>query len=289
MSQPAIRQFATSDGYCFRYRHWQPSGGRPCGYVVALHGIQSHSGWYEYSSRRICQSGYEVFFLDRRGSGLNEQDRGHAPHADRLVNDVAQFLAEVRHRGARLNTAPPIVLMGISWGGKLAAVAAARRAGLIDALALLYPGICPRVRPSLRQRGLLCLALALGTTRRKVRIPLDDPALFTNVPTWQQFIREDDLALHEATVGFLGASVALDAAAERAGERIICPVLMTLAGHDSIIDNEETRRYFNRIASQQKTLIDYPHAAHTLEFEPDRERFVDDMLEWLNSLQHVSQ
>ena len=58
--------------------------GTPRGYVVALHGIQSHSGWYEYSSGRMCEAGFEVRFLDRRGSGENTEDRGHAVHPDRL-------------------------------------------------------------------------------------------------------------------------------------------------------------------------------------------------------------
>ncbi|MCH8830493.1 MAG: alpha/beta fold hydrolase, partial [Planctomycetes bacterium] len=157
-----IREFTASDGYRLRYRFYRPQGSEtPRGFVVALHGIQSHAGWYEHSSRRLADAGYEIIFLDRRGSGLNEEDRGHAPHVDRLVNDVVQLLSAVRHRRDRQAPSAPIILSAVSWGGKLAAVVCARRPELVDALALITPGICARVRPRWDQRLRLRIAVCL--------------------------------------------------------------------------------------------------------------------------------
>ena len=284
MTEPEIRQFTASDGYPFHYRHWRPEAERPSGYVVALHGIQSHSGWYGYSSGRLCEAGYDVRFLDRRGSGLNERMRGHAAHHDRLINDVVQFLAEVRSLRNTEAPAVPVVLMAVSWGGKPAVVTAARRGELIDALALLYPGICARVRAKWYQVLLLQLAELLGKHCKEVPIPLDDPRLFTGEQDWQEFIRDDPLSLHRATVSFLRSSCRLDRLAAEAPARIRCPLLLMLAGGDRIIDNKATRRYFERFASTHRRLIEYPEAQHTLEFEPDRDQFVADLIDWLNSI-----
>ncbi len=282
--EPEIRQSTASDGYVLHSRHWQANVARPRGYVVALHGIQSHSGWYEYSSRRMCEAGFEVHAVDRRGSGLNEQQRGHAPHHDRLINDVVQFLADVRHRRNREAPLSPVILLSVSWGGKLAVVTCAQRGEQIDALALLSPGICTRIRPRPDQRLLLRLAGCLGLQHKQVPIPLDDPALFTEDSHWQQFIDEDPLTLHRASVGLLNCSLNLDRRANRAPERIRCPVLLMLAGQDRIIDNPATRRYFERIASTNRTRIEYPAAQHTLEFEPNRAQFVADLIDWLKSV-----
>lgn len=287
VTEPEIARFEASDGYRFHYRHWHPAETRPLGYVVAVHGIQSHSGWYEYSSRRLCDAGYEVCFLDRRGAGLNKEARGDAPHPDRLVNDVAQFLAETRARRNREAPTSPVVLLGLSWSGKLAATVAARRAELIDALALLYPGICARIRPRRHQILGLRLGMLLGQSGRRVTIPLNDPELFTDDPDWQEFIRNDSLALREATLSFLAASRELDVQADRAAERIRCPVLLMLAGRDRIIDNAATRRYFERIPAAHRRVIEYPEARHTLEFEPNREQIAADLLEWLASVRRV--
>jgi acylglycerol lipase len=264
---PLIRQYTASDGYELHYRHWVPSG-NPRAYVVALHGVQSHSGWYEYSSQRLCEVGFDVRFLDRRGSGLNTKDRGHADHPDRLINDVAQMLGQVRWERKLAQVGAPVILMGVSWGGKLAAVTAARRPDLVDGLALLYPGLCARVRPRFYQRWLLNLGMATGAARKLVRLPLDDPALFTGESAWREFIFDDPLALHEATVSFLKANMMLDQEAECIPSLIQAPTLVMLAGRDEIIDNEATKRYLKNWGGINLAVREYPEARHTLEFEP---------------------
>ena len=196
-TQPVTRQFVTSDGYQHHYRHWKPAVARPTSYVVALHGIQSHSGWYEHSSNRLCEDGHEVLFVDRRGSGLNEKDRGHARHIDRLTNDVVQFLTEVRNRRNEEAPTAPVVLLGLSWGGKLAAVTAAQHGELIDGLALLYPGIRAKVHPTSWQQFKLSVAEAVEVEEKRIPIPLGEPSLFTTNVEKQNFIRSDLMALQD--------------------------------------------------------------------------------------------
>jgi acylglycerol lipase len=280
---PQIAQYVASDGYRLSYRRYVPEN-TPRGYVVALHGIQSHSGWYDYSSRRMCKAGFEVRFLDRRGSGENTQDRGHAPHPDRLINDVAQMLGEVAFERERFAPDSPVVLLGLSWGGKLAAVAAARRPELVDGLALLYPSLKARIRPTWGQRRLLKLGMAAGKCEKLVPLPLEDPLLFTGEPRWQEFIRQDPLALHEATVSFLQSSVELDAELDRIPSDIRMPALVMLAGADQIIDNAATRRYLSRLGTSHLVLREYPEARHTLEFEPNRESIFSDLIQWLEGV-----
>ena len=280
VTHPVIRTFRMSDGYRLHYRHWVPAG-RPLARIVALHGIQSHSGWYEYSTRKLCEAGYEVYFLDRRGSGMNEVARGDTPHHERWINDVVQFLGEVRATTTRDLPGCPVVLQAVSWGGKPAVVAAARRPELLDALALLYPGLCPRIGPWPHQRLQLRLAEGLGIRKKLVPVPLRDPALFVGDPKWQEHIRHDPLALHEVTVRFLLANRELDRLVRQSPERLSRPTLLMLSGKDRIIDNRATRRYFARCGASHLTQIEYADAQHTLEFEPDRDRFIGHLLQWL--------
>lgn len=287
MTEPAVKVFTTSDGYQHHYRHWQPAT-RPQSFVVALHGIQSHSGWYEHSSRTLCEAGHEVLFVDRRGSGLNEKERGHVRHHERLINDVAQLLREVReHRNETVPTAP-VVLLGLSWGGKLAAVVASRFQPLIDGLVLLYPGIRSKVRANEWDNLRLSLAEAGEVLEKRVPIPLNDPRLFTSNSEAQEFIRNDDLALRDVTVSYLLANRELDAIVDAAAPDIRCPVAMLLAGRDEIIDNVATKRWFEKLATQERTLIEYPEASHTLEFDTARDEFESDLLAWLDSLQKAT-
>ena len=49
-----------------------------------------------------------------------------------------------------------------------------------------------------------------------------------------------------------------------------------------MMDVAGTRRWFSRLAVKDKTYIAYPGAGHTLDFEPDRGRYLADLLGWLS-------
>jgi alpha-beta hydrolase superfamily lysophospholipase len=271
LADPALRAFTAGDGYVWRYRGYEPAGGRRAS-VVALHGIQSHGGWYEQSCARLRDAGYAAYLLDRRGCGLNTLDRGDAPSFRRLLDDVAEFVRTVQR---------PVYLVGISWGGKLAAALPRRHPALADGLVLIAPGLCPRVRPGPYQR-LRILASRFIAPRRLFPIPLNDPELFTANAARQHFIRDDRLALREATARLLFESARMDIYLRFAARHVTAPVLVLLAGHDRIIDNAATRRYVERFHSPYRTVIEYPAAHHTLEFEPGGPPFLTDLLAWLD-------
>jgi alpha-beta hydrolase superfamily lysophospholipase len=273
--EPVLATFRASDGYTFYYRRWDPPG-RPRARLVFLHGIRSHGGWYNQSCQQFVDAGYEVHFLDRRGSGLNSAHRGDCPSFRRLLDDVAEFLLDLRRIRAWL----PVYVAGISWGGKLAVGLPYRRPGLLDGIILLCPGLRPKVAPPLARRLRIALASRLRPTRF-FPVPLNEPELFTASPDWQKFIAEDRHAVREATARFLFASFGLDMYLRRAARRVRVPVLTLLASQDRIIDNAATRTFIASFPSRDNRVLDYPNSHHTLEFEPEDHPFVTDILRWL--------
>jgi len=277
MDKPRPETQTTTDGYNIHVAVW-PAVGAPRGRVVVLHGVQSHGGWYHRLGRTLAAAGYEAHFPDRRGSGANRADRGHAPSARRLLADHREWLSSLREREPALPTA----LAGISWGGKLAVITAAREPQLVDALALICPGLHARVDVTRRER--LQIALALFTNRRKAfPIPLSDPALFTESAEGQAFIASDNLSLHAGTAGLMAASFFIDRIVRRIPSKVRQPALLMLAGQDRIVNNVQTLGYFESLGTPDRELLVYPEAHHTLEFEPDPDRYALDLIEWLNS------
>ena len=269
--------FLASDGYRWHFRRYEPES-TPRAEVVILHGIQSHGGWYEHSCRVLASAGFAVSFLDRRGSGRNAERRGDAPSFRRLLDDVAEYLRAPR-------PAPRTFLTGISWGGKLAVALQRRHPGLVDGLILICPGFFPKVKPTLRER-LAILGARLTRPSRLFPVPLDDPELFTATPRWQQFLRDDPLALHAATARFFVESVRLDYYLRWTPRHVAVPTLLLLGGQDRIIHNEPTRAFVERFAGP-KSILEYPEAHHTLEFEPDPCVFLNDWVKWLTTHQPV--
>lgn len=286
MIEPEAWVHIASDGYPLHVLSWRPLG-EVRATVLALHGIQSHGGWYHDLGRSLAEAGFEAIFPDRRGSGRNPIDRGHALRLSRLIADQAELL-EAIDRG-RTQTEPGAeerprrAVAGISWGAKIALLLAAQRPDLVDALALVCPGIHPRVKVPLRER--LAIAWArLTNPSRRFPIPLGDPALFTNTPERQRFIADDPLSLRTATAGLLATSAIADAAVRRSARRVKQSVVLMLAGEDRIIDNQHTRAGIRRLGSANIRVIEYPGAHHTLEFEVDHERYARDLIAWLEEV-----
>lgn len=267
----SLHNATASDGYVWSYRSYEPAS-EPRAEIVALHGIQSHGGWYVESSERFADAGYRVSFLDRRGSGLNFRDRGDAPSFRRLLDDIAEFLSG-RPR--------PRFLLGISWGGKLAAAFNRRYRGLIDGLILVAPGFKPHVRPTTADIARIAVA-RWSDPRRLFPIPLNDPDLFTADPTRREFIRDDSLALRQATARLMFESARLDVYLKFVPRHIDVPTFLALAEGDRIIDNRKVRRYVGHFATADKLVHEYQGAHHTLEFEPGGPPFMEDALNWLD-------
>ena len=270
----ALRTFRASDGYAFYVRHY-PAAGAARGRLVFVHGIRSHGGWYARGCAAFAAAGFDVHFLDRRGAGLNTAARGDAPSFRRLLDDVAEYVQSLRAEKAWM----PVVLAGISWGGKLAAALSYRRPGLLDGVALLCPGLVPRIAPPFATRARIALA-RLARPWKFFPIPLNEPDLFTADPDWQQYVAADPHGLREATARFLFASFGLDIYLRRAVKRVRVPTLLMLAEHDRVIDNARTRLYAGGFGPPVE-LIDYPGAHHTLEFESADHPWVGDLVKWM--------
>ncbi len=285
--EPKALQMEMDDGYLLAVQHWRNEGTKSRGRVVVLHGVQSHAGWYHGLGRRLAAAGFEAWFPDRRGSGANQAERGHASSARRLVSDVAEVCQQAGRSsiGSGSSSAGPLVLAGISWGGKLAIAGAAQNEGLVAGVALLCPGLTPRVDVSLIERLRVASAVLTGrSARARFPIPLADPALFTAQSDAREFIAHDPLSLREGTAGLLASSFVLDRQVRAATRQVKQPTLLILAGQDRIVDNDRTLDYFQRLASTRKEVAMFPDGHHTLEFELDPAPYARKLVEWLGSV-----
>ena len=234
--------------------------------VLQVHGIQSHPGWFAGSAAALAGAGHPVYQVVRRGCGCNEADRGHAPSAGQLMEDVgsAGRLA-LERSGAR-----GLHLLGVSWGGMLLASYTATRGGdlPVASLTLVTPGIVPRVDVSVATK-LAIAACLLVAPRRTFAIPLGEAALFTDDEAMRGYIRGDSCSLRRATARFLLASRRLVRTVRRApAGAITVPTTLMLASRDRIIDSDATRSVVERLVAGALTTKQFD-AAHTLEFEAD--------------------
>lgn len=244
--------------------------------LVYLHGIESHAAWFDVPARRLAERGYDVFCLDRRGSGINREARGlpsgHTDSYRTLLADIGAFVRTVCDRYAS------IVLVGLSWGGKLALAYALECPQHLKGLVLITPGLRSRVDLPLlsKLKVLLCSALH---PRTAFPIPIA-AEMFTTTPEHLAFIRQDPLRLHRASARFLFESWRLERFIRRRIERNRLPIQLFLAGEDRIIDNAGVQRLLARGAQDDLDMQTYADQTHSIQFDaPDR--LVNDMCRWL--------
>jgi acylglycerol lipase len=286
---PTIDFYTAVDKCRLAVRRWHAAGSA-LARVIFLHGITSHSGWYEQCGERLAASGLDVHFLDRRGSGLNADQPGDVDCWQTWIADVAAYLnscATVRAKAPDDNGRhyrPPVVLCGISWGGKLAAAVARRYPALIDGLALICPGLYSPYLPGPVRQIVLSLPARQRLQQRRVRIPLHRPELFTDNLPWREYIASDPLTLRRVTWRFAREDRRLTKYARQSATFMHTPALLMLAGRDRIVDNRRTREFFGRMGGSKTIVIEYPQAAHTLEFEAEPEPYFRDLVEWISRI-----
>lgn len=242
--------------------------------LVYLHGIESHGGWFLAAAEALAERGCTTYLLDRRGSGLNlETDPGDAGSADVLLEDVRRFRAQ-----AGLDA---LVFVGLSWGGKLALAAALDQPEGVCAVVLVTPGLVPRVDYSWTERARIGLSLLAGG-RARFHVPIE-PEMFTRTPRYLDFIVNDPLRLQRVSARFLIATRALDRRIRADVHALEAPVLLLLAGHDRIIDNERTQALLGALPDGRLLTRLYERATHSIQFEEtdalvdDVERFLEDV------------
>jgi alpha-beta hydrolase superfamily lysophospholipase len=269
------RFLTTDDGVRLRLLQWRGEQSPPWAVVIFLHGIASHAGWFGETAADLSHRGVAVYAPDRRGSGRSTGPRGHLTRYERALDDLEQVIQQVSGE----HPATPLFLAASSWAAKLAVVYGARRPALLSGLLLLGPGLLPTVNLT-PVRWVRVVIGHLTTPTARLPIPLT-PELYTANPPYLDFIRSDPLRLLEATTRFFWETARLDRRRGRDSAKLDLPLLLLQGEDDKMMDVAGTRRWLASLDLEDKTYQAYAGAGHTLDFEPDRTRYLTDVVEWL--------
>ena len=269
-----VETYAGRDGRRLAEVAYSQPGSRVA--LVYLHGIESHAGWFALAATGLRRRGFDVYCLDRRGSGLNRENRGfvsgHVDDYETLLADIDAFIQGLRGRHDQ------VFLVGLSWGGKLALAYGLSHPTAIDGLVLITPGLSAKVDVSGFEKLKIALLTSINPTAR-VHVPIK-PEMFTTTPIYLDYIRNDPLRLTSATVRFFWQSRRLD---QFIGENIggnRLPVQLFLAGKDPIIDNAGVLDLLKQGTESSLEVVEYEEQTHSVQLDAS-ERLVRSMGEWL--------
>ncbi len=141
MSETTQLPFTAADGLNLALYDWPlPMRQSPRGVVLIVHGLGEHAWRYDPLAQRLNAWGFCVRAYDQRGHGESGGARGVLPHDDALLDDLAEVVEDTRRHIAEPWSCP-LVLLGHSMGGLVAACFVQRRMAPVNALVLSSPAL----------------------------------------------------------------------------------------------------------------------------------------------------
>ena len=263
---PDLLVLEMPDQYQVHCRLWGAAQGRDVLFI--LHGGMSHSGWQAPLANALRRGSdwLSIVAADRRGCGLNA-GHGDLGSVHRVIEDVVKQIEYLKTNFERVH------LAGWCQGCQYAAVAANQTGDLLSSLILLTPGFFwnERFRSVIRIAGnnlfSMMTELKLKPDRNRAYVPIPmEPADFTLVEEWLDFIEQDDLKTTKIT---LKTAYIMDEIQELSWSAIMqnrLPVLMFLAENDRIVDNHKVQQFMGHLFSGENrnrlVTCDSGHAIH---------------------------
>ena len=141
-ASPTLSPFTAADGENLALHEWPVAADTPLrGLVVLVHGLGEHAGRYGAVAEQLNTWGFAVRGYDHYGHGESAGPRGGLSSDTRLLDDLADMIECTR---ARLPPGLPLVLLGHSMGGLVAARLVSLNLCPVDALVLSSPALDAR-------------------------------------------------------------------------------------------------------------------------------------------------
>ena len=140
-ASPTLSPFTAADGENLALHEWPVAADTPLrGLVVLVHGLGEHAGRYGAVAEQLNTWGFAVRGYDQYGHGESGGPRGGLTSDLRLLDDLADMVDATR---ARMAAHQPLVLLGHSMGGLVAARFVSMHLRPVDALVLSSPALDP--------------------------------------------------------------------------------------------------------------------------------------------------
>jgi alpha-beta hydrolase superfamily lysophospholipase len=275
-SESTLSTFTASDGDNIALQDWPLAEGRALrGVVVLVHGLGEHAGRYDHVARRLNQWGFAVRGYDQYGHGESDGARGTLPASARLLDDLEDVIGSTR---ARMQSGLPLILLGHSLGGLVAACHVALRKTPVQGLVLSSPALDPGL--SVVQKLLLAV-LPRFAPNLTVGNGLD-PELISHDPDVVAAYRADQ-RVHRRISGRLarfiadGGPVVLGRAAQWT-----VPTLLMYAGFDHLVAPRGSRAFAAAAPPQVVTARCFDDLFHEIFNELDSEPVFQQLRQWLD-------
>lgn len=277
MSDSTLHAFTAHDGSNIAVMEWPLPPDTPSrGLVLIVHGLGEHAGRYDHVAERLNSWGFAVRGYDQYGHGDSDGKPGALPADDFLLQNLAELIDTTRrHLDPRL----PLILLGHSLGGLVAARLVSLNLRTVDALILSSPALDAGMNAF---QKLLVAVLPRVAPDLRVGNGLDARYLSHDDSVVKAYLA--DLLVHDRISARLARFIA------EAGPAVLAsapqwrvPTLLLYAGDDHLVNPDGSRRFAAAAPANVVSAHAFDTLYHEIFNEVEREAVFTVLKDWLDS------
>lgn len=262
--QHSMGVFLNKDNIRVFYRSWAVAD--PRGLVFLCHGLGEHSGRYKHLINILRDQRISFFALDHKGHGKSGGKRGHTECFSDYCQDIHQYITTlIRPEYPDL----PLILLGHSMGGVIAALHVSTYPDEIDALILSSPAFEPAIPVSFMHR--LGASMLVRVMPRSACSNKLNPNDLSSDPETVMAYLQDPLVHDKITFQWFTEFLSATRQCLERAPGITLPLLVFHGANDAIVSAEGSRRFSESAASPDKTLKIFEGLRHeTMNETPEK-------------------
>jgi acylglycerol lipase len=274
MTTPVEERIIGARNLGLHVRIWRPQQ-TPRAVVVICHGVNSHSGYYQWAADQLVPAGFAVYALDLHGRGRSDGERFYLQAmADYLRDvDVTVELAKSREPGLQ------VFLLGHSAGGVVSSTYC------LEHQHKLAGFICESFAFQVAAPD-FALAAVRGLAHlvphaHVLKLPFED---FSRDPAAVKAMHDDPLIENEVQPTQTVAELArADERLKTSFPQITLPLLILHGAADKVTNPRGSKFFHETAGSADKTLKLYDGHVHDLLNDLGREIVIADVIAWLKA------
>jgi alpha-beta hydrolase superfamily lysophospholipase len=277
LEETTLSAYIALDGENLAVQDWPLENGRKVRAMVLLvHGLGEHAGRYDQLARRLNEWGFAVCGYDQYGHGESDGLSGGLTSDNRLLNDLADMLDSTR---ARMDPSIPLILLGHSMGGLVAARLVSLGLRPVQGLVLSSPAL---------DLGLNAFQkLLLGMLQRiapDLRVGNGiDPRHISHDPAVVKAYRNDPLVHRRISARLVRFMVGAAQATLAHAPHWNVPTLLLYAGDDKLVNPAGSRNFAAAAPPQFVNAHCFEDHYHEIFNELDREPVFALLKVWLDA------
>ncbi|MEV5836802.1 lysophospholipase [Nocardia sp. NPDC052112] len=260
------------------WRAWLPDSTARA-VIVLVHGVAEHSGRYTHVGKRLEDNGFAVYALDHLGHGKSAGNNANIGSMASAADNVVEMLKIA----SREHPDVPRFLLAHSMGSLITLYLAVRAPIDVDGIVLSAPPLDIAVGNPLQR----LLGPVLSRFAPNIGVLKLDSSMISHDPEVIRAYDNDPLVFR----GKLPARTAMEmlSATEFVKSRLdklTVPVLVLHGTADAIAAPSSTDLIERGAGSKDLTVIRYEGLYHEVFNEPEQDKVLSDVLEWLEA--HVA-